>query len=160
MDLSGGAKVTGVDVLAVSWRVQLGHGEPEAREEMTVESSEDVRQLVLKLSKPGVDDAYVTHLGRPVEVVPGLGDEPLPDHVVHLAVRRPWGYITFAGDAVAYPEGFTGHPLGDAASPATHGSYNTDYAAGSGLPLDVFEQVVAEFLVTKELPTCVEWVSE
>jgi Immunity protein Imm1 len=145
--------------LDVTWYVYHGDA-PRTWGEMKVMTPEDVHALVAALQQPGVDDAYVTHLGRPTQVVPALGDEHLPDHVVHLTLEQGWGYFAFAGAAEGWPDGFSGSPQGDPRSPRVHGTYNTDYPAGSGLPLDVFERVVSQFLTTKELATCVRWVSD
>jgi hypothetical protein len=49
------------------------------------------------LAEPDVDDASLTHTGRPLVIVPMMGDDPVPDHVVHVAVRDGWGYLIYAG---------------------------------------------------------------
>jgi hypothetical protein len=136
--------------LDAHWRIDRGPGSPDASGKALVTSRDDVRRLVDALSQPGVDDAYVTHLGRPLVTMPLLSNDPVPDHVLHLAVRGTWGYLAYAGAAA-------GHPTGSA---ATHGHYNTDYAAGSGLSLPQFEAAIAEFLATGELPTCIQWINE
>lgn len=142
------------------WRLDQVHDTPDVAGQMTVTSAEEVQHLVDVLSRPDADDAYATHLGRPTVAAPLLGDDLVPDHVLHLAVRGGWGYLTYAGNAVGYWDGFTGHPQGDPRSPGTHGHYNTDYPAGSGLPLPQFTDAIVQFLVTGELPTCVHWISE
>jgi len=93
-------------------------------------------------------------------VAPLLGGGLVPDHVLHLAVRGIWGYIAYSGNAAGYRDGFTGHPQGDPRSPGTHGHYNIDYPAGSGLGLHQFTEAIIQFLATGDLPTCVRWISE
>ncbi|GGP59547.1 Imm1 family immunity protein [Saccharothrix coeruleofusca] len=134
-----------------------GRALPDDAGQAEVTTPEDVRDLVRALADPNADDAYVTHLGRPTVVLPLTGDEPVPDHVVHLAVRDGWGYFVYAGVADGYPDGFTGHPKGDPRSPGTHGSHD-EYPPASGLPLPLFTEVLIRFLESAELPDAVEWV--
>lgn len=128
--------------------------------ELTVTTAEQVDELVARLARPEVDDAYLTHLGRPTTAMPLLGEADVPDHVIHLAVREGWGYLAYSGAAAGHPDGFTGHPVGDPLSPGTNGAYNDDYPAGSGLPLPLLRLAIMELLRSGELPTCVRWTSE
>jgi hypothetical protein len=152
-----GAAVSGG--LQVVVRRQLP-GELAQDEVLDVRTPGEVAHLVTVLSDQESDDAYATHLGRPTEVDLLEGEE-VPDHVMYFAVREgAWGYLRYIGPIPGRREAGAYRPAGDRSSPGTHGTNNPEYAAGSGLPLDAFEQVVTEFLTTSELPAGVRWVSE
>jgi immunity protein Imm1 of predicted polymorphic toxin system len=119
----------------------------------------DVDQFIGSLAEPDVDDASLTHTGRPLVVVPMMGDDPVLDHVVHVAVRDGWGYLIYAGASARHADGFTGHPEGDPRSPGTFGSYD-EYPSGSGLPLPRLAEVLIGFLEAGDLPTGVARVSQ
>jgi hypothetical protein len=126
---------------------------------LSVSKSEDVDELIALLKRPDSDDAYVTHLGRSTKVDELDGDD-VPDHVMYLAIRGDLGYLRYVGTlADGHPaDAYT--PVGDERSPATHGTNNTDYPAGSGLPLSDVRAIVTNFLTTGTLPNTVSWRDE
>jgi Immunity protein Imm1 len=53
---------------------------------------------------------------------------------------------------------FMTSPAATAASPPAWFDGATELPAGSGIPLPLFEQVIAEFVSTGELPSGVPWI--
>jgi len=145
--------------IRANWRIDRGQDTVDGAGQAEVRTAAEVVRLIEALAEPEADDASLTHLGRPVVVVPLMGDAPVPDHVVHIAVRDGWGYLIYAGASARHVDGFTGHPDGDPLSPGTYGSYD-EYPAGSGLPLPRFTEVLTQFLATGELSPDVPWVSQ
>jgi Immunity protein Imm1 len=114
---------------------------PRADERKTLVTDNDVDDLVAALSAPHVDDAYLTT------------NEP-GAFVIHLALRDSWGYLAWTDDE------FLGSPAGDPNSPGTHGTFNTDYFPGTGVPTAILARVLKDLLATGSRPTSVEWVSD
>lgn len=139
-------------------------GEPGRGEHVTVQGPDEVAEFVSRLARPGVHDAYVTHSGRPAQPIPELNDgdpTPIPDHVVALAVRSGrWGYFSYTGAVGDGSRTFDGFAIGDPDSPQTYAVTTDRFPAGTGLSLALFARAVTEFVVTADLPTCVEWVAE
>ncbi len=89
-----------------------------------------------------------------------LEDEPAPDHALFVAVRGDIGYVGYLGPADGYSDVVRMWPVGDPASPVTHGTNNVEYPAGSGLSLTVLADVLDEFRETAALPESVRWIAD
>jgi hypothetical protein len=138
---------------------------PNVGEHVTVHGAAEVEDFVARLARPGVDNAYTTHAGRPCSPPPDADDgdmTPIPDHVATLAVRDGFGYFHYVGGigAAGDERSFSGYAVGEQDSPATWVDGATLFPAGSGIPLSLFTKALAEFLATGELPACVSWVNE
>ncbi|HEV3358218.1 MAG TPA: Imm1 family immunity protein [Pseudonocardiaceae bacterium] len=133
----------------------------EARDDVFVVGEADVEDLLARLARPGSDDAYLEHQGRPRYVDPDDGEEA-GDHVMYLAVVDRWAYLRYIGPISDAPSlcGVPMVPLGDPVSPETHGTNNIDYVAGSGMSVRVVGRALREFLATGELPRTIRWVRE
>ncbi|MGI5505305.1 Imm1 family immunity protein [Lentzea sp. CA-135723] len=107
----------------------------------------DVDTLIRLLSRPECNDGSLDHFGR--DLTPE-GDQ---DHNVVLAVRDGWGYMYYVDNA------FMGWPKGSPGAPYVNEKY-TDFPPGVGVPLDVFRQLLIEFMISGERPTGVDWYSE
>jgi hypothetical protein len=148
--------------LEASLSIVLSKG-PVQGEQITVRGVDEVAAFVARLGEAGVDNAYTTHSGRPAYALVGDDDPtPAPDHVATLAVRDGFGYFHYIGNIG--PDGdqrtFNGYALGDPGSPGTWVDGANWFPPGSGVPLPLFELVLAEFLTTGELPDRVRWISE
>jgi hypothetical protein len=126
--------------LRAHWYVYPPDG-PRTDERTTLVTANDVDDLLVALGAPHVDDAYLT-------------TDELNAFVIHLALHDGWGYLAWSDDS------FLGSPVGDPASPGTHGTFNTDYFPGTGLPPAVLGQVLKAVLTTGSRPTTVEWISD
>jgi hypothetical protein len=131
------------------------------RDDLFTVTEAGIDDLVMRVARPGSDDAYLEHQGRPRHIDPDDGDE-VGDHVMYLAVAGRWAYLRYIGPIVGAAElsGVPVVPLGDPASPETHGTNNIDYVAGSGVSLRAARQALREFLATGELPRNIRWVFE
>jgi hypothetical protein len=138
---------------------------PIAGQQVTVHGVAEVESFVARLAASGVDSAYTTHSGRPAYPLEDAEDgdtTPVPDHVATLAVRGEFGYFHYIGGVGATGEGrtFNGHALGVAESPATWVEGAARFPGGSGIPLPLFAQALAEFVATGEPALCAAWVDE
>lgn len=120
-----------------------------------------IDDLVARVAEAASDDAYLEHQGRPRYPDPDDGEDE-GDHVMYLAVVDRWAYLRYIGPigGAAELDGVPIVPLGDPASPGTHGTNNIDYVAGSGVSVRAAGQALREFLATGELPHSVRWVLE
>lgn len=136
-------------------------GSAEARDDVFVVAEADVEDLLARLARPGSDDAYLEHQGRPRHVDPDDGEEA-GDHVMYLAVVDRWAYLRYIGPISDAPSlrGVPMVPLGDPASPETHGTNNIDYVGGSGMSVRAAGRALREFIATGELPRSVRWARE
>lgn len=130
--------------------------------QITVHGPTDVAAFVAALAQPYVDSAYTTHSGRPAHPEPDLSDgdmTPVPDHVATLGVRDGFGYFHYIGGVGDGSTQFHGFASGDAASPPAWLDGATELPAGSGIPLPLYEQLIAEFVATGELPSGISWIN-
>ena len=107
----------------------------------------DVDTLIGLLGRPECNDGSLDHFGRP------LTAEGDPDHNVVLAVRGAWGYMYYVDNS------FMGWPKGSEEAPYVNEKY-TDFPPGVGVPLDLYKQLLIEFMTTGERPRGVDWYSE
>lgn len=136
-------------------------GSDRERDDLFTVTEPEIDDLVTRIGKPGSDDAYLEHQGRPRQIDPDDGDE-VGDHVMYLAVAGGLAYLRYIGPIAGAPEldGVPVVPLGDPMSPGTHGTNNVDYVPGSGVSLRAAGQALREFLATGELPHTIRWVFE
>jgi hypothetical protein len=133
----------------------------QANDDVFLVTEADVEGLVARVARPGSDDAYLEHQGRPRHIDPDDGEEA-GDHVMYLAVAGRWAYLRYIGPIIGAAEidGVPVVPLGDPMSLETHGTNNIDYVAGSGVSFRAAEQALREFLATGGLPRSLRWVLE
>jgi hypothetical protein len=118
--------------------------------ETLLSSAADVRALMDRLSEPNTSEAHLVHNDRPQRFNELFGQHEV-DHQVVVGVWRGFGYLEFIGP------GHHAQLAGDPASPEWHTSASDHFPMGSGVAVDDLVAAVAEFLVTRELPTCVAW---
>jgi hypothetical protein len=101
----------------------------------SIETTEDVRTLVALLGEEGVFTAVLE------------GEHA----VIDAHVENGLGYLLFNGQEITF-----GYSVGLSTSPAVLAS-ETQFPAGSGVPLDMFTTALIEFLNTDRLPTSIRW---
>jgi hypothetical protein len=131
------------DLEAASTAVRKNH-------EVRLSSAADVRTLIDRLSEPDTSEAHLLHNDRPEQFNELFGQYEV-DHQVVIGVWRGFGYMEFIGPA------HYAQLAGDPASPEWHTSASDHFRTGSGVAVEHLVAAVAEFLVTRELPTCVAW---
>lgn len=165
MGVLGEGAATGMNdaTLLVSLRCYpLGYpAAAQAYDDVFVVADAGIDDLVARVAETTSDDAYLEHQGRPRFADPDDGAE-VGDHVLYLAAADRWAYLRYVGPIGGAPEldGVPVVPLGDPASPGTHGTNNIDYVAGSGVSVRAAAQALREFLATGELPRSIRWVLE
>ncbi len=106
-----------------------------------------------------MDDAYLIHLGRPMQDDP-LDEEPVPDHALYVAIRENLGYVGYLGPVDRHVEIQKMLPAGDPGSLGTHGTNNIDYPPGTGLDLATVQRLLNAFRASAILPAFVDWVAD
>ncbi|SFS41276.1 Imm1 family immunity protein [Saccharopolyspora flava] len=117
---------------------------------LLVNDREQVHELVELLADEAADVARLIHRDRPL----WDAEHGLLDHDVYATVHDGFGYVSYQ-DATrdkAYPEG----------DPASEGCEfdDEDFPPGSGLRIERFTDVLAEFLRTADRPMSVNWLDE
>jgi hypothetical protein len=115
---------------------------------MLVRDEHDVDHLIAALAQPQTTAALIHHHGRPSVEFEG---ELMPDHEVSAAIQGEYGYLTWAEDDFGYAVS-----AGDPQSPP-YPAYYVEYDAGDGVDLATLRAALAEFLTTRQRPTCLSW---
>lgn len=123
---------------------------------LEVSSATDVEQLMTAIAQPLAEAAIIYHGGRPMIRNPFFEDgEDVPDHEVEVGVRDGWGYIRMSTS----DDDDIWNLDGDPASPQ-YVQGESEFPAGSGLPLAQVSAALNAFLLTARRPECVPWVAD
>jgi hypothetical protein len=120
-----------------------------------ISSAADVEALLFALAcEPLAEAAFIVHQQRPLVPDPITEDGTLVhDHELIVAARDGWGYMHMW--TIDDPN--TWILRGDPTSPR-YVQGESEFPAGTAVPVAQLAQALHEFLTTAQRPQCVEWV--
>lgn len=125
---------------------------PTRWEAITVKTPADVDVLMGILGRRNVGVAHAEHSERP-ERWNDEFEESEADHIVYLGVHGDWGYFDYISSSM---RPHVGSIAGDPLSPQWDGT-GYIFRAGTGVRLDLFHQLVTDFLNAGTPSERVEW---
>jgi len=144
----------------MSIKATWGTSDPEeylVGHQMTVTTPDEVDLLIARLGDPNASAASLVHANRPTVIDTegyfGAAGSEVVDHSVDVCVRDQFGYLIYSSPEHDHAYATA---VGDPLSPKAI-SDQSEFAAGTGLPLETLAAALKEFLLTAQRPSCVQW---